>query len=105
MLARPPALRYQPFWYCLAVLVLVAVRGFAADGTVLPGKGVARHPFLYAGEWDLRNPRKQSMFVVRDGKVAGHYSIPLRNAAGGIQEFDDATMLSNGNIISSATSG
>ncbi len=93
------------FWYGLAAMVLVVVRGLAADGPVLPGKGVGQHPFLYAGEWDVRKPRKQSMFVVRDGKVAWQYSIPLRNAAGGVQEFDDATMLSNGNIIFSHMSG
>ncbi len=71
---------------------------------VLPGKGLAQHPFLYAGEWDTRKPL-QSMFLVRDGKVVWHYSIPLRNAAGGIQEFDDATLLADGNIIFSCMSG
>ncbi len=73
--------------------------------SVLPGKGAAQHPFLYAGEWDTRKPGKQSIFLVRDGKVAWHYSIPLRTAAGGIQEFDDATLLSNGNVIFSCMSG
>jgi len=67
-------------------------------------RSVARHPFLYAGEWDIRKPN-QSMFVVREGRVTWHYSIPLRTATGGIQEFDDATMLSNGNIIFSKMSG
>ena len=71
---------------------------------VLPGKGLAQHPFLYAGEWDTRKPL-QSMFLVRGGKVVWHYSIPLRNAAGGIQEFDDATLLSDGTIIYSCMSG
>jgi len=71
---------------------------------VLPGKGLAQHPFLYAGEWDTRKPL-QSMFLVRDGKVVWHYSIPLHNAAGGIQEFDDATLLSDGNVIFSCMSG
>ena len=72
---------------------------------VLPGKGVAEHPFLYAGEWDTRKPHKQSMFIVRDGKVVWQYSIPLRNAAGGIQEFDDATLLADGSVIFSYMSG
>jgi hypothetical protein len=69
-----------------------------------PPSDITRHPFLYAGEWDQRKPL-QSMFLVRDGKVVWHYSIPLRNAAGGIQEFDDATLLSNRNIIYSCMSG
>ena len=72
---------------------------------VLPGKGVAQHPFLYTGEWDTRKPQEQSMFIVRDGKVVWQFTMPLRNAAGGIQEFDDATLLSNGNIIYSHMSG
>ena len=36
---------------------------------VLPGKGLAQHPFLYTGEWDHRANRDQTIFVVRDGKV------------------------------------
>src|ERR1039457_2208573 len=36
---------------------------------VLPGKGLAQHPFLYTGEWDYRGNRDQTIFVVRDGKV------------------------------------
>jgi hypothetical protein len=75
-----------------------------AGAAALPGNGLAQHPFLYAGEWDTRKAF-QSMFLVRDGKVVWHYSIPLHNGAGGIQEFDDATLLSNGNIIYSCMSG
>jgi hypothetical protein len=72
---------------------------------VLPGKGIAQHPFLYAGEWDTRKPLEQSMFIVRDGKVVWQFTMPLKNVAGGIQEFDDATLLANGNIIYSHMSG
>jgi len=71
----------------------------------LPGKGLKQHDFVYAGEWDMRKPNAQSLFVVRDGKVVWQYSIPLRTATGGIQEFDDATMLSNGNIVYACMSG
>jgi hypothetical protein len=72
---------------------------------VLPGQGLNQHPFLYAGEWDTRKPNQQSIFLVRDGKIVWQYSMPLKNAKGGIQEFDDATLLSNGNIIFSHMSG
>jgi hypothetical protein len=75
-----------------------------AGASALPGNGLSQHPFLYAGEWDTRKAL-QSMFIVRDGKVVWHYSIPLHNGAGGIQEFDDATLLPNGNIIYSCMSG
>ncbi len=72
---------------------------------VLPGKGPAQHPFLYAGEWDTRKPLEQSLFIVREGKVVWQYSLPLRTPTGSIQEFDDATLLANGNIIFSKMSG
>jgi hypothetical protein len=71
----------------------------------LPGKGLKQHDFLYAGEWDIRKPTAQSLFLVRGGKVVWQYSIPLRTATGGIQEFDDATLLSNGNIVYACMSG
>ena len=64
---------------------------------VLPGKGLAQHPFLLTGEADSRN-QEQTLFVVRDGKVAWTYSVPLKTA-GGESELGDATMLSNGNIV------
>jgi outer membrane protein assembly factor BamB len=71
----------------------------------LPGAGLAQHPFLYAGEWDTRKPDKQSMFIVRDGRIVWQYSMPLHNAQGHIQEFDDATLLPNGNVLFSHMSG
>jgi hypothetical protein len=71
----------------------------------LPGKGLNQHPFLYAGEWDMRHPEAQSMFLVRDGKMVWKYSIPMRTLSGAIQEFDDATQLSNGNIVFACMSG
>jgi hypothetical protein len=84
---------------CLALGLgpgLGAVRGGdeAEKGSLapLPGKGLAQHPFLYAGEWDTRKP-VQTMFVVRDGKVVWSYSIPSS------EELGDASMLSNGNIV------
>ena len=72
---------------------------------ILPGNGLKQHPFLYVGEWDIRNPTAQSMFLVRDGKIVWQYSIPQRTATGHIQEFDDATLLSNGNIVYACMSG
>jgi len=71
----------------------------------LPGNGLKQHDFIYVGEWDLRNPKAQKMFVVRSGKVVWEYSIPQFTATGSIQEFDDVTMLSNGNIVYACMSG
>jgi outer membrane protein assembly factor BamB len=64
----------------------------------LPGNGLAQHPFLYTGEWDHRK-KDQTIYVVRDGKVAWTFSIPIKDGDGTLQELGDATMLSNGNIV------
>ncbi len=76
----------------------------ALSPAVLPGNGLAQHPFLYAGEWDTRKA-EQSMFLVREGRIAWSASIPLHPSPGSNQEFDDATLLPNGNIIFSRMSG
>jgi hypothetical protein len=91
--------------WAVACGLLFNQRGTAAtEAGPFPGKGAAQHPFLYAGEWDTRKPL-QSMFIVRDGKIVWSYSIPLHPAPGANQEFDDATLLANGNIIFSRMSG
>jgi hypothetical protein len=77
----------------------------ATTPATLPGKGPAQHPFLYAGEWDTRKPLEQSIFIVREGKIVWQYSMPIKTPSGGNQEFDDATLLSNGNVIFSRMSG
>ena len=66
--------------------------------TLLPGKGLAQHPFLYCGEWDLLHPQ-ETMFIVRGGKVVWSYAIPDN------EEFGDCTMMSNGNIVFSRRTG
>lgn len=53
----------------------------------LPGKGMAQHPMLYIGEG------YNKMFIVNKGKVIWTYSTGKDN------EYDDAWMLSNGNIL------
>jgi len=78
------------------------VRRLSPD--ILPGKGIRQHDFVYAGEWDTRKAN-QSIWVVRDGKVVWSYQIPLKPESGGIQEFDDVTRLSNGDIVFSRMKG
>ena len=53
----------------------------------LPGRGLAQHPMLYIGEG------YNKMFVVNEGKVIWTYQTGTGN------EYDDAWMLSNGNIL------
>lgn len=89
---------------------IASVSGLAAETPAalspagLPGKGLAQHPFLYAGEWDYRKP-VQTLFIVRDGKVDWTFDIPIKAADGNLQEFGDATRLSNGNIVFSRKTG
>src|SRR5271156_4735548 len=67
--------------------------------------GLDHRSFLYAGEWDTRHPEAQKMFLVRNGKIAWEYSIPLHPSPGANQEFDDITMLPNRNIVFARMSG
>jgi hypothetical protein len=53
----------------------------------LPGKGLAQHPMLYVGEGFNK------MLLVNDGKVIWTYQ------TGKGFEYDDVSMLSNGNIL------
>ena len=57
---------------------------------VLPGKGLAEHDFLYAGE----NGNEQNIYIVRKGKVDWSYR---HTATRG--EVSDAMLLSNGNVL------
>ena len=87
------------------ILIIIVFIPYKVTAQNLPGKGLKQHSFVYVGEYDTRNPTAQSMYVVRNGKVVWHYSIPLRTLSGSIQEFDDVTMLSNGNIVYACMSG
>jgi outer membrane protein assembly factor BamB len=70
---------------------------------VLPGKGLAQHPFLYAGEWDHEKP-VQTIYIVRDGKIVWSYAIPSKDN-GEISEFSDATLLSDNSVVFSRKTG
>ncbi len=91
----------------LSMLLPAVLPAFAETSTTrppLPGRGLAEHPFLYAGEWDHRHS-EQTLFIVRNGKVDWTYSVPIKSPRGSIQEFSDATMLSNGNVVFAYMSG
>jgi hypothetical protein len=83
---------------CLT-LRAIGVEATPVEASALPGAGLAQHPFVYTGEWDYRNDRDQTIYVVRGGKVVWSYAIPIKDATGTLQELGDATMLSNGNIV------
>ena len=72
----------------------------------LPGKGLSQHPFFYTGQYDFRNPT-QKMVIVRDGKVVWSYEMPTNasDPAKTLQEFSDATLLSNGNVVFARKTG
>ncbi|MEA2709089.1 MAG: hypothetical protein QOF78_1690 [Phycisphaerales bacterium] len=71
---------------------------------VLPGKGLAQHDFLYAGEWDTRNPT-ETIFLVRGGKIVWTHEIPDKDANNVLNEFGDVHMLSNGNVLYTRKTG
>ena len=77
----------------------------AQSGNSEADNGMKGRSFLYVGEWDTRHPEAQKMFKVVDGKVVWEYSIPFHPALGANQEFDDVTMLPNGNIVFARMSG
>jgi hypothetical protein len=61
----------------------------AAARSVLPGKGAAQHPFLYAGEWDTRKPQEQSIsqdrvLIMRNGNPA--QAMIINTATGQIEK-------------------
>jgi len=83
-------------------LFILMLSGCATPLTLmaqLPGRGLAQHPFLYCGEWQGRSLEKQTMYLVREGKVAWSYTNPRKG------ELGDCTMLSNGNILFSRQYG
>jgi len=66
-----------------------AAAGQTLPSFPLPGKGLAQHDFLYAGEGHDRK-----IFIVRQGKIVWSYEDPA-----GRGEISDAVMLSNGNVL------
>jgi hypothetical protein len=88
------------FLILASLAVLPAIAGAAqSPASGLPGNGLAQHPFLYCGEWQNRSVDKQTMQIVRGGKMVWSYTNPLRG------ELGDCTMLSNGNIVFSRQYG
>jgi hypothetical protein len=61
-----------------------------SDPPPLPGKGLAQHPFLYCGEWQRRSTSDQTMYIVREGKIAWSYTNPLKRA-GRLQQLIEVT--------------
>ena len=89
----------------IALLFMLAKPATAQTYQTMKDNGIKHKSFLFVGEWDTRHPDSQKMSVVRDGKVIWQYMISLRPTPDKIQEFDDATMLPNGNIVFAEMSG
>ncbi|MDO6435253.1 hypothetical protein Q4E93_31845 [Flavitalea sp. BT771] len=70
----------------------------------LPGKGMAQHDFLYAGEWDTRKD-SQTVFLVRHGKVAWTWRIPNKDTRNQLQEFSDIHLLPDGHVLYACKTG
>ena len=90
------------FWLCAGLVLSAAaasVQTPAPELPPLPGKGLAQHPFLYCGEWQRRSISDQTMYIVRDGRIAWSYTNPQRG------ELGDCHRLQNGNILFSRQFG
>ncbi len=74
---------------CAAGAQTTASAGQTLSPSQLPGKGLAQHDFLYAGE-----SHDRKIFIVRHGKIVWSYDDPA-----GKGEISDAVMLSNGNVL------
>lgn len=64
----------------------------------LPGKGMAQHDFLFSGQWDTRKD-SQTVYLIRKGHIAWQYAIPIKDAAGQLNEYSDIHLLANGNVL------
>jgi hypothetical protein len=71
---------------------------------VLPGRGLAQHDFLYAGEWDTRKD-SQTVFLVRGGQVVWTWSIPTYDEHHQLSEFSDIQLLPNGDVLYAGKTG
>jgi hypothetical protein len=71
---------------------------------LLPGKGMAQHDFLYAGEWDTRKDT-QTIFRIEKGVITWTWSIPIKDRNGQLSEFSDIHQLSNGNVLYACKTG
>lgn len=91
-------MRMKGFTLCIILASALSMAAHAQDTSL------SRHPFAYVGEYDTRHPEKQTLRIVRDGKVCFEYSLPLHDDWGRIIEFDDVRVLANGDIVYAAMS-
>ena len=80
----------KTFVVCLFLLASGLAPSLHAQApAALPGKGLAEHDFLYAGE-----SKDRKAFIVKKGAVVWSYDDPA-----GKGEISDAILLSNGNVL------
>ena len=60
--------------------------------------------YAYTGEWDTRHPDRQSLRIIKDGKIDFEYTLPIRDEWNRVLEFDDVRILPDGNILYAAMS-
>src|SRR5580700_9996371 len=71
---------------------------------VLPGRGLAEHDFLFTGGGEKRRPA-ETISIVRAGEIAWTYSTPSEEPHGRKRQINDATLLSNGNVVFAMATG
>ncbi len=85
-------MKYSPlilFGLLVSLTLHVQAEDPSAKPAALPGKGLAEHDFMYAGE-----AKERRVFIVRKGEIVWTYDDPT-----GKGEISDAVLLSNGNVL------
>ena len=83
----------------LALLLLPVLNAPAQD------RSLSRYKeYAYTGEWDTRNPDRQSLRIIKDGRIDFEYTLPIRDQWDRVLEFDDVRILPDGNILYAAMS-
>lgn len=102
----------KKYTFVLAIFFMITIlsvnaqkSGSLAANLPMKNNGLAGKSFIIVGELDKRHPDAQKMSVVRNGKLVWQHTIALRPSPDLFQEFDDVTMLPNGNIVYAHMSG
>ena len=88
----------------LSILCLL-LPAFLSQEAAAQDRSLTRYKeYAYTGEWDTRHPDRQSLRIIKDGKIDFEYTLPIRDEWNRVLEFDDVRILPDGNILYAAMS-
>lgn len=91
----------------ISIIILVLIQSYVVFGQSTQKSSdrnvsindLKRHSFLYTGEYDYRDKRDQTIFLIKRGKVVWSYKMPFYDKNGVMQELGDASIMPNGNVL------